>query len=104
MVGGPEEAAAQLWNDIHKWYPSDVRGTEEMLVCREHGTEIDVWYDCSSCLEESQEWAGMWGYDYCVSPHIQRKGTHEGRWVTAHTGRWVTIRRPYKPMNAYLKK
>ena len=104
IVGSPTSAANQLIAHLRSkpGFPADLFPEEseskESLVCREHGTKnLDVWYDCEKCLEESHAWARRFGYDQCVSPHITRAGTDGGRWVAALSGRWVTRQaRPYR--------
>ena len=61
------------------------------MWCTKHGRRIDVWYDCRGCLRESDIWARANGYLQCVSPHIEREGTDNGLWVTAHEERWGCI-------------
>ncbi len=94
LVGGPEDAAAQLIAELKCKGIVDAKGnlvpTREELWCREHGYgPIDVWYDCASCLAESQNWADKCGFQYCVSPSLERKGTDCGCWVLRNQDRWV---------------
>ena len=70
----------------------------QTLFCTAHSTrDIDVWYDCGFCLDESEDWARRHGFTQCVSPYIKRAGTDEGEWVRAHAGRWVTQSTPAEP-------
>ena len=62
------------------------------LFCTKHGgPPIDIWYDCDDCGAEAFEWAQQHGFEYCVSPYIQREGTDNGAWVTQHKDRWKYI-------------
>ena len=76
LVGGPEEAAAQLIAHLQCKGILDKKGNvlgAQELWCRKHAYgPIDVWYDCTACLKESQQWADKCGFDYCVSPSIER--------------------------------
>ena len=63
-----------------------------ICVCTKHGTlPIDVWYDCGECLSDSFEFADKHGYSQCVSPHITRDGTDNGKWVLSNSDRWVEV-------------
>ena len=62
------------------------------LFCTEHGgVPIDVWYDCAECWEEAEKWAKSNGFTQCVSPHVSREGTDNGKWVNLNNGRWQYI-------------
>ena len=98
LFGSPQSAANQLIAHLRTkpgfegLFPEESSGESsgESLVCREHGTKnLDVWYDCEKCLEESDAWARRFGYDQCVSPGITRAGTAGGRRVAANRGRWI---------------
>ena len=91
LVGGPEEAAAQLIAHLQCKRTLDNKGNvvPEELSCRKHAHgPIDVWYDCPACLKEPNQWADKCGFDYCVSPSIERRGTDCGYWVLRNQGRW----------------
>ena len=60
------------------------------MRCLKHKTsDLDVWYDCQQCLNESFVWAEANGFKQCVSPHITREGTDNGQWVRENIERWV---------------
>ena len=74
---------------LDRWFKPRARAA---MQCRQHEYgPIDVWYDCAQCLQESQDWARTNGFEYCVSPYVQRHGTDNGRWVTENQDRWQPV-------------
>ena len=81
---------------LDRWFKPRARAASPtdhfVMQCRQHEYgPIDVWYDCAQCLQESQDWARTNGFEYCVSPYIQREGTDNGRWVTENQDRWQPV-------------
>ena len=63
LVGGPEDAAAQLVAHLQAQGVLDANGNlcdaperrEEELWCTKHGCgPLDVWYDCDACVQEER--------------------------------------------------
>jgi hypothetical protein len=58
--------------------------------CIKHDFDnIDVWYDCEKCLDESQDYCKHNNYSQSISPYLApREGTDNGEWVKLNIGNW----------------
>ena len=67
----------------------------KIMRCRKHGArDLDCWYDCEQCLNESFRWAQRNAFTHCVSPYVKCPGSDGGEWVRKNASRWVNTDAP----------
>ena len=84
--------------------------------CQKHNkTKLRMWYDCTNCLTESNEWAKLMGFTACATPSREwadargftgdvsppGPGTDNGEWARQEEERWFHVFHVVPPIDWY---